>query len=91
MTAALVWTVKQVRDALATFPDDLPLAVCVPVEDATYETFAVTAGPAYQMADWGDGRGMVADERYVELTAFAYCLALRDTFKVFDEAAGSGS
>lgn len=77
-----VWTVRQLREALAQFPDDLPLAVCAPVDDDTYVTFAITGGPSYQMADWGDGRGLVADERYVAVDAFAELRVLRSGLEI---------
>ncbi|AXK89993.1 hypothetical protein SAMN05421776_11398 [Nocardia farcinica] len=80
--AQRVLTVGQIREALAQFPDDLPLMVCVPVDDDTYESYGVTMGPYHQRADWGDGLGPVADERYVAIDAMAYFLALREELEI---------
>lgn len=81
-----VWTVKQLRDALAQFPDDLPLAVNVPGEDDdSYDTFAVTAGPGYPAVNWGDGQGLVDDLRYVSFDAFAVLRPLRDQLEIEPE------
>ncbi|MGV9679078.1 hypothetical protein ACWDSJ_27670, partial [Nocardia sp. NPDC003482] len=43
----------QVRDALAQFPEDLPLVVCVPLDADTYDTYGVTGLPYHQRVDWG--------------------------------------
>ncbi|WP_280405285.1 DUF6225 family protein [Nocardia brasiliensis] len=80
--AQQVLTVGQLREALAQFPDGLPLVVCVPVDDDTYESYGVTAGPYYQQGNWGDGRGLVPDERYVAVDAMAYVLALRHELEI---------
>jgi hypothetical protein len=85
-------TVKQIRDALTTLPaeaDDLPLAICVPLDDDSYVTYAITEGPSYQKVDWG--HGLVEDKRYVIIEAFTDLLPLRDRLEFYssdEEPAG---
>lgn len=87
--APQVLTVKQLREALAQFPDDLPVAVSVPAGDDWYDTYVVTEGPAYSTVDWGDGRGTVDDERYVGFDAFALLRPLTTGLEIVDVDSGA--
>lgn len=64
------WTVGRLREALAAYPDDLPVTVCVPEEDDCFDEYAVDSGPGYGQVDWGDGRGLRADKTHVQIEAF---------------------
>lgn len=58
-------TNRQLREALAAFPDDLPVVVSVDDGTGFAEDFLITDGPAYGQVDWGNGP--VLDTRRIVL------------------------
>lgn len=88
--APQVLTVKELRDALAQLPDDVPFAVAVPLEDDLEVTFALTGAPKFSMVDWGDGRGLIPDQRYIQAEAYAYLTPRRDRLVISDADAPEG-
>ncbi|MBB5915249.1 hypothetical protein BJY24_004116 [Nocardia transvalensis] len=80
--AGVACTVAQARDALASFPGDLPLIVAVAEDDQFADTYAVTGLPYYTPTGWGDGNDLVPDMRYVAMDAAAHFQAFRDTVEI---------
>lgn len=72
------WTVGRLREALAAYPDDTPVTVCVPEGDDFMNEYTVTDGPSFGRIDWGDGRGEHDDISHVMIEAYEfYCRPAR--------------
>ncbi|MFG1794187.1 DUF6225 family protein [Nocardia sp. NPDC049149] len=65
-------TVRQLREALANYPDDLPVVVCVAEDEDSFLEFLITNGPSHGHVDWGDGKGVIVDKSHVQIEAFEY-------------------